>query len=118
MAKKKKQTDYTHCKVSETANPRAPWRVWYPSEREGKTVRVFKSFSDEAAARSFADEKELEVSNHGVRYGDIPAEVRRAFDYYRDQSAELRAIGAEVPRFEELVSKSIAEIRNLHNQKE
>ena len=117
MPKKKKQTDYTHCKVSETSNPRAPWRVWYPSEREGKTVRVFKSFSDEAAARSFADEKELEVSNHGVRYGDIPAEVRRAYDYYRDQTAELRAIGAEVPRFESLVSQSLAEIRNLHNLK-
>ena len=80
-------------------------------------MRIFKSFSDETAARSFADEKELELSNHGVRYGDIPPEVRRAYDYFRDQSAELRAIGAEVPRFESLVSQSLAEIRNLHNQR-
>jgi integrase len=118
MAKKAKKSDYTHCKLTAAlSNKRTPWRVWYDSEQEGKTVRVFKSFTNETAARAFADEKEIEISNHGVRYGDIPPEVRRAYDYYRDQSAELRAIGAEIPRFEELVSKSLAEIRNLHNLK-
>ena len=117
MAKKAKKSDYTHCKVNQTANARAPWRVWYAAEREGKSTRVFKSFASEGAARAFADEKEIEISNHGVRYGDIPPEVRRAYDYYRDQSVELSAIGAEIPRFEELVAKSLAEIRNLHNLK-
>jgi integrase len=117
MAKKAKKPDYTHCKVNQTANARAPWRVWYAAEREGKSTRVFKSFASEGAARAFADEKEIEISNHGVRYGDIPPEVRRAYDYYRDQSVELNAIGAEIPRFEELVAKSLAEIRNLHNLK-
>lgn len=118
MAKKNKLTDYTHCKLTAAlSNKRTPWRVWYDSEREGKTVRVFKSFTNESQARSFADEKEIEISNHGVRYGDIPPEVRRAYDHYRDQSAELRALGAEILGFEELVRKSLAEIRTLHNLK-
>jgi integrase len=118
MAKKNKNKEYTHCKLTAAlSNKRTPWRVWYAAEREGKTVRVFKSFSDELSARSFADEKEIEISNHGVRYGDIPPEVRRAYDHYRDESAELNAIGAEIMGFEELVRKSIAEIRALHNLK-
>ena len=116
MAKKTKRPAFTHCKVRETSNHRAPWRVWYAAEREGKPVRVFKSFADENAAYEFAKDKEIEISNHGFRYGDIPAEVRRAYDYYRDQTSELRAIGAEVPRFESLVSQSLANIRMLHNQ--
>lgn len=117
MAKKAKKPEFTHCKVKPSANPRAPWRVWYDVEREGKTMRVFKSFADEAAAFNFAQEKDVEISNHGARYGDIPAEVRRAYDYFRDQSAELRTIGAEVPRFENLVTAALAEIRALHHQK-
>lgn len=116
MAKKAKRPTFTHCKVSETANPRAPWRVWYKAEKDGQPVRVFKSFASEDAAYAFAQDKESEISNHGVRYGDIPAEVRRAYDYFRDQSAELRAMGAEVPRFEILVSKCLDEIRAAHNQ--
>ncbi|MEX1049832.1 MAG: hypothetical protein WED15_09905, partial [Akkermansiaceae bacterium] len=74
-------------------------------------MRVFKSFSDEDKAYDFAGPKELEISNHGVRYGDIPPEVRRAFDFYRDEQAELLAMGAEVPRFEDLVSAAMKEIR-------
>ncbi len=53
----------------------------------------------------------MEINNHGVRYGDIPPEVRRAYDYFRDEAAELLALGAEVPRFEDLISRSLAEIR-------
>jgi integrase len=97
--------------VTTTANPRAPWRVWFTTEQDGKPKRVFKSYSDEETAWSEAERKELEISNHGIRYGDIPPEVRRSFDFFRDESAELLAMGAEVPRFEDLVSRSLAEIR-------
>ena len=112
MAKQAKQPTFTHCKVSKTTHARAPWRVFYTAEQDGKRVRLFKSFADEGNAFKFAGDKELEISNHGVRYGDIPPEVRRAFDFFRDESAELLAMGAEVPRFEELVSRSLAEIRD------
>lgn len=112
MAKQAKQPTFIHCKVSKTTHARAPWRVFYTAEQEGKRVRLFKSFADEVKAFKFAGDKELEISNHGVRYGDIPPEVRRAFDFFRDESAELLAMGAEVPRFEELVSRSLAEIRD------
>jgi integrase len=118
MATKAKKPEFIHCKVRPSANTRAPWRVWYDAERDGKTVRLFKTFAAEDAAYAFAQEKDVEISNHGVRYGDIPPEVRRAYDYFRDQSAELRSIGAEVPRFEELITRSLAEIRALHNRKE
>jgi site-specific recombinase XerD len=111
MAKQKKRPSLIHCKVTSTSNPRAPWRVWFTTEQDGKPKRVFKSYSDEEAAWREAEKKEIEISNHGVRYGDIPPEVRRAYDFFRDESAELVAMGAEVPRFEDLVSSSLAEIR-------
>ncbi|MEO8617683.1 MAG: hypothetical protein ABI600_21320 [Luteolibacter sp.] len=116
MAKQSKRPAFTNCKVKATSNIRAPWRVWFATEKDGKPVRVFRSFADEDKAFTFAQEKELEISNHGVRYGDIPPEVRRAYDYFRDQSAELRGIGAEVPRFEDLISSALIEIRTRHNQ--
>ena len=112
MAKQPKKPIFTHVKVKESNQARAPWRVWYAVEKDGKQKRVFKSFASEAAAYGFAEKQNTEISNHGVRYGDIPPEVRRAFDFFRDESAELLAMGAEVPRFEELVSRSLAEIRD------
>jgi integrase len=112
MAKQAKNPTFTHCKVSKTTHARAPWRVFYTAEQEGKRVRLFKSFADEANAFKFAEDKEREISNHGIRYGDIPPEVRRAFDFFRDESAELSALGADVPRFEELVSVAMAAIRD------
>ena len=116
MAKKAKRPELTHCKVSQTNHPRAPWRVFFTTEEDGKRKRVFKSFAGEESAWSFAVDKDLEISNHGVRFGDIPAEVRRAFDYFRDESATLRGIGAEVPRFEDLVSTALADIRARHHE--
>jgi integrase len=68
-------------------------------------------FASEDRAWLFAQERELEIRNHGLRYGDIPAEVRRAYDFYRDQAAELAAMGADVPLFEDLVASSITDIR-------
>lgn len=111
MAKKPKRPALIHCKVTNTANPRAPWRVWFTTEQDGKPKRIFKSYSDEETAWREAEKKEIEISNHGIRYGDIPPEVRRAYDFFRDESAELQVMGAEVPRFEDLVSRSLAEIR-------
>jgi integrase len=112
MAKQAKKPTFTHCKVSKTTHARAPWRVFYTAEQEGKRVRLFKSFADEVYAFKFAEDKEREISNHGIRYGDIPPEVRRAFDFFRDESAELSALGADVPRFEELVSVAMTAIRD------
>lgn len=111
MAKQTKPPTFTHCKVSKTSHARAPWRVFYTAEQDGKRVRLFKSFADEGKALTFASDKEREISNHGVRYGDIPPEVRRAFDFFRDESADLRALGADVPRFEDLISGALGEIR-------
>jgi site-specific recombinase XerD len=114
MARQKKRPALTHCKVTQTANERAPWRVWFTTEDNGKPRRVFKSYASEEEAWTFATDRENEIANHGVRYGDIPPEVRRAFDFYRDERASLEAEGATVPRFEDLVSDALAEIRRAH----
>jgi integrase len=111
MAKKKKRPELVHCKVTFTTHPKAPWRVSYPAEREGKPVRLRKSYAKEESARTFAEDTEREISNHGIRFGDIPPEVRRAFDFYRDEVISLADLGATVPRFEDLVSSSLAAIR-------
>jgi integrase len=117
MAKVKKRPVLAHVKVSETSQLRAPFRVWYPVEDEtGKPRRVFKSFASADAAWLFAEDKDREISNHGVRYGDIPPEVRRAFDFYRDQVAELTSIGASVPKFEDLISSALSDIRLRHHE--
>jgi integrase len=113
MAKQSKKQAFVNCKLKESKSTatRTPWRVWFTIEQDGQPKRVFKSFADEGAARSFATAKELEISNHGIRYGDIPPEVRRAFDHYRDKAAELRADGGEVPPFEKLIADSLSAIR-------
>lgn len=117
MARKSKSPEYTHCKVSQTGTPRAPWRVSFPIDDGGKPRRIFKSFSTEAKARLFAEDKDREISNHGARYGDIPPEVRRAFDFYRDQVAELLPLGIELPSFEKFVADGIQSIRDEHDRK-
>jgi integrase len=112
MAKPKKRPALTHAKVKQTSQERAPFRVWYSVEDEGgKSRRVFKSFADEEAAWSFAEDKDREISNHGVRYGDIPPEVRRAFDFYRDEKAVLEAAGIAVPRFEDMIAETLTALR-------
>ena len=117
MAKQKKRPDLVHCKVTQCSNPRAPWRLWYTAERDGKPRRVFQSFKSEDDAWSEAATKETELANHGIRYADIPPEARRAFDFYRDEKSELEALGVTVPRFEDLVSSSLAAIRSEHHAK-
>ncbi len=112
MAKQPKRPDLKNCKVRTSTQPRAPWRVWYTIEENGKPRRLFKSFATENEAWSWAELKDTEVANHGIRYGDIPPEVRRAFDYYRDTSATLRELGASVPTFEELVVEVLTGIRD------
>jgi site-specific recombinase XerD len=111
MAKQRKRPQLTHSKVTFTTHPNAPWRVTYDAEHGGRRTRLRKSFASEDKAWTFAEDRDREISNHGVRYGDIPPELRRAFDFYRDESADLIANGAEVPRFEDLISRSLAEIR-------
>ncbi|MBC8125596.1 MAG: hypothetical protein H8M99_00400 [Gloeobacteraceae cyanobacterium ES-bin-144] len=111
MARAPKRPELTHSKVTSTTHPKAPWRVTYDAEQDGKRVRLRKTFADEDRAWAFAADRETEIRNHGVRYGDIPPELRRAFDFYRDESAELRAMGADVPRFEDLISNAMGEIR-------
>lgn len=117
MPRKPKRPALTHCKVKEVSNPRAPFRVWFPTEYSGgKRRRVFKSFASENDAWEFAEGKELELSNHGIRYGDIPPEARRAYDYYRDESERLSTEGVTVPRFEDLVADGLAEIIKRHRE--
>ena len=116
MARKPKRPTLTDCKVSCTTHPKAPWRVFYSIERDGRRSRAHRSFADEDAAWTFAEDKDREIANHGVRYGDIPPEIRRAFDFYRDEAAELTALGAEVPRFEDLISTALSDIRRRHHE--
>lgn len=114
MAKKQKRPELVHCKVTFTKHPKAPWLVRYPAEREGQPVRLRKSFAKEDVAWKFAENTDRETSNHGIRFGDIPPEVRRAYDFYRDEVISLADLGAAVPRFEDLVSNSLAAIRATH----
>jgi integrase len=115
MAKKKKRPELKHCKVSEkTAHPKAPWRVSWPTESEGRVSRVSKRFAGEDAAWTFAEKQDLEIDNHGVRFGGITPEARRAFDFYRDEAAALGEIGATVPSFQDLVAGALADIRRRH----
>lgn len=114
MAKKKKQSGFTHCKVTLTSHPKAPWRVAYPIEEDGRTVRRRKHFAHEAAAYAFAADHENEITNHGVRFGSITAEARRAYDFYRDKRADLAADGVELPPFETLVADAVTAICTAH----
>ena len=99
MAKKLKQAQFTHCKVVITSHPKAPWRVSYPVDENGVTRRKRRMFSTEQKALDFAAGHEKEVADHGVRFGSITAEARRAFDYYRDARHDLRADGIRTPAF-------------------
>jgi site-specific recombinase XerD len=119
MAKKtKSRPELQFCKVTQTANSRAPWRLWFTVERDGKSRRIFQSFASEDAVWRAAEAKEREIANHGVRYGDIPAEARRAFDYYRDTAAQLAEAGATVPPFERMVADALAGVRAAHEARE
>jgi integrase len=115
MAKKRK-TEFIHCKVSLTTHPKAPWRVSYPTEENGKTVRRRRMFASEERALAFAEETEREVDDHGVRFGGITADARRAFDYYRDARADLKAEGITPPAFDELVIEAVRELRRKHEE--
>jgi integrase len=111
MAKKKKRPELIHCKVRLSTHPKAPWRVSYKAEREGREITLRKSYAKEDDAWNFAVDKEQEISNHGVRYGNIPPEARRAIDFYRDERAALEELGAKVPKFEDLITNALDRVR-------
>lgn len=111
MAKPRKRPTLTHCRVVLTAH-HSPWRVWYDTENElGQRERASKRFKDEDAAWSWAEEKDREIANHGIRFGDVPAEVRRAYDAFRDAKIDLEAAGIEVPPFENVIADAVAKLR-------
>lgn len=114
MAKKSKHPEFKHCKVVSTTHPKAPWRVSFPVEIDGKTVRKRRMFSTEEKANDFAAAHEKDVSDYGVRFGAITAEARRAFDFFRDARHELRADGIDPPTFEALVMGAVASLRQEH----
>ena len=116
MAKKSKakQPEFKHCRVTLTTHPKAPWRVSFPIEIDGKTIRKRRMFSTEEKATDFAAEHDREVSDHGVRFGGITAEARRAFDFYRDARHDLRTDGIDPPSFEALVMGAVARLRTEH----
>jgi integrase len=114
MAKQRKKPVLTHCKVVLTSHPSAPWRVSYPVEENGLTRRKRRMFSTEEKAMDFATEHEKGVADHGVRFGSVTAEARRAFDYYRDARADLLADEIEFPTFEKLVMNAVAALRREH----
>jgi integrase len=120
MANKRKtakKSKFTHCKITLTSHPKAPWRVSFPVEVDGKTVRKRRMFSTEDRADAFAEEHEQDVADYGVRFGSITTEARRAFDLYRDARQDLRAEGIEVPTFEALVIAAVASLRREHEER-
>ena len=114
MAKKTKKPELTHCRVTKTTHPNAPWRVIFPVEENGVTRKKRRMFSTEEKAMDFATETERELSDHGVRFGGITAEARRAFDFYRDARADLLADGFPAPTFETLVRNAVEALRREH----
>ena len=114
MAKKSKQPEFKHCKVVVTSHPKAPWRVSYPVEIDGVTVRKRRMFSTAEKANDFAAAHEKDVADYGVRFGSITAEARRAFDFYRDARHDIRADGIDPPTFETLVMNAVANLRQEH----
>jgi integrase len=119
MARQKKRPTLEHCRVSRIAHPKTPWRVSWPIERDGKTVRTFKRLADEDAAWSFAEATDRELVNHGARYGvAVDPAVRRAFDLYRDRTEQLTAAGASVPSFDALVAEALDRIAAEHAKKD
>ncbi len=117
MARKKKRPELANCKVRQQNHPTAPWRVSYKVQQDGKRVTKRKGFSDEDDAWAFAEERDLEITNHGLRYSDIPPEARRAFDFYRDKREEMEGEGIEVPAIEDLISDSLDSIRAEHDSR-
>jgi integrase len=114
MAKKPKTPQFVACKIVVTSHPKAPWRVSFPVEENGVTRRKRRMFSTEEKALAFAIGREKEVADHGVRFGSVTAEARRAYDSYRDARHDLRADGIEPPTFEALVADAVARLRKDH----
>lgn len=83
------------------------WLVSFPVEYRGKRQRRRKHFKDETSARAFANEKNQELSEHGLRYGSVPGEVRRAYRMFCEREFKLTAKGVEVPDFETLVGNAL-----------
>lgn len=83
------------------------WLVSFPVEHRGKRQRRRKHFNDEVSARSFAEEKKREIAEHGVRYGSVPGEVRRAYRTFCEREFKLSAKGVEVPDFETLMRNAL-----------
>lgn len=111
MAKPKKRPELTHCKVAAWSHPRTPWRVWFSADDEGRKVRMSKAFADVEAAWTWAEAKDKEIKNHGVRFGDLPAEARRAYDAFRDLRAEMTEAGFPVPDYGDMVAEAIRKVR-------
>jgi len=83
------------------------WLVSFPVEHRGKRQRRRKHFNDEVSARSFAEEKKREIAVHGVRYGSVPGEVRRAYRTFCEREFKLSAKGIEVPDFETVMRNAL-----------
>jgi integrase len=79
-------------------------------EIDGKSVRKRRMFSTEQKAYDFATDHERDVADHGIRFGSITTEARRAFDFYRDARAEE----IDLPSFETLVMDAVASFRQAH----
>lgn len=107
----KKRPTPTCCKISKTSNARAPWRVFFTVEQNGKPRRTFKSFADEERARKFAEEKDIEIANYGIQEEALQAEARRALDVFRADAHMLALNGGVVPKFDEFVATALAAFR-------
>lgn len=103
-----------HCKVRPQKHPTAPWRVSFKVDEAGKKVTKRKGFADEEDAWDFAEKQDREITNHGLRFSDIPPEARRAFDFFRDEREKMEGEGVKVPTIETLVRDALERIRAEH----
>jgi site-specific recombinase XerD len=107
-----------HCRVRRVSHKTAPWRVSFPLEEDGRQRTVRKGFADENAAWVFAEDKDREIDAHGVRFGSITPEIRRAVDHFRDARMELEAEGVNVPSFEDMIRDGVTRLRAEHAERQ
>jgi integrase len=108
--KSKKANTYGHCRLSETGPATARWRVSWKDETGNRARR---HFADPREAKHFAATLDRNLENHGRRYGgELPSEVRLAFDYHRDTEAE----GVPLPAFLDLVRAAVDSHKAAHTR--
>jgi integrase len=91
--------------VNRVKHPRYRFRVFFPETlADGSTVRRPAFFRTRAEADAFAEEKEIEVTNHGTRHATVEDDERAALIKYRTWAAKR----PDAPCLSALIVRAIA----------